>query len=293
MEDTALLLRKYSDAGKALSDNEIMDLLNKSKIVQKLTGDYEENRLFNIFRLICMSEIPYISRLSYVQAVISYVSEHVATMAGFSYTGDISYVVPCYNAMLLEAYVRLGLTESPEAETALAWIKRYQVFERGEITDWKYNGICKHGGCMNAVPCYIGIGKTVRALITYSEFTHGRDREADELIDRGTAYMLKHHMFKRLSNQQPISRHITDMMFPQAYMLSLTDLAYIADRQELWDDVRTTALKELLNEKMVQPGQWKIDYIYGHKGYKSFETRRYPSAWMEHLIRFDRRDLHE
>ena len=62
---------------------------------------------------------------------------------------------------------------------------------------------------MRAVPCYIGIGKTVRALITYWEFTKGRDREVAWLIDKGTDYMLKHNMYQRLSNGKPISAHIT------------------------------------------------------------------------------------
>lgn len=43
-------------------------------------------------------------------------------------------------------------------------------------------------------------------------------------------------MYLRQSNQKPISAHITDIMFPQAYMLSLSDLVYIADKMNLWED---------------------------------------------------------
>ena len=82
--------------------------------------------------------------------------------------------------------------------------------------------------------------------------------------------MLKHSMFQRLSNGKPISPHITDIMFPQAYMLSLTDLVYIVNQRNLWQDKRCNALRELLKQKEVEPCQWKIDYIYSHKGYKSF-----------------------
>lgn len=62
MGDTALLLRKYFNNGQDISDDVIIDLLEQSQIVRKLTGDYEEKRLFYIFRLICMSEIPYIEK---------------------------------------------------------------------------------------------------------------------------------------------------------------------------------------------------------------------------------------
>lgn len=282
--DTALLLRKYFDEKREMSDKKIYNLLEESQIIKKLIKDYEENEFFNIFRIICLSEIPYINRLTYTQKVISFISQRISTPQGFSYTGGLDYIVPCYNAMLLEAYTRLGLEESQEVRNALNWIKKYQVFERNQKTEWKYDGICKHGGCMYATPCYIGIGKTVRALITYSEYIGHRDKEVNKLINEGISYMLKHNMYQRLSNQKPISTHITDIMFPQAYMLSLYDLVYIANKMNLWKDSRTNQLKQLIEQKAVKPNQWKIEYIYSHKGYKAFETKRKPSEWIEYIF---------
>lgn len=282
--DTALLLRQYYDECKELTDVEIQDLLMGSKIVERLTKDYDENAFFNIFRLICLSEIPYIERLNYTNKIINFVSDKLSTPLGFSYTGSVHYIVPCYNAMLMEAYARLGLSESQEVKNALNWIKKYQIFERNQKTAWAYDGICKHDGCMHATPCYIGIGKTVRALITYAKMTQYKDEEVECFIDLGIEYMLKHSMFQRLSNGKPISPHITDIMFPQAYMLSLTDLVYIVNQRNLWQDKRCNALRELLKQKEVEPCQWKIDYIYSHKGYKSFETRRNSSQWIAYLF---------
>lgn len=240
--DTALELRIKYDRNEEMEDQEISRMLAQSRVVQKLTRDYEETAFFNIFRLICLSEIPYGERLPYTQKVLSFVSDHLSLPEGFSYTGDVSYIVPCYNAMLLEAYTRLGMASSREVGNALDWIKQFQVFGRNQVTSWKHEGICRHGGCLGAVPCYIGIGKTVRALITYAEFTKHGDREVRHLIEKGIGYMLKHNMYQRLSDHAPISAHITDIMFPQAYMLSVTDLVYIAGKQRLWNDPRTGAL---------------------------------------------------
>ena len=175
--DAALLLRKTYDEKRKLDNDEINRLLDESRIVQKLTRDYEERAFFHIFRILCLAEIPHVNRLPYTQRILSYISERLATSKGFTYTGKLTDLVPCYNAMLMEAYVRMGLADSAEVQGALKWIKDYQVFERGRKTRWEHDGICRHGGCMRAVPCYIGIGKTVRALITYWEFTKGRDRE--------------------------------------------------------------------------------------------------------------------
>lgn len=284
MTDTALTLRIKFDHKETVSEEEIDSLLEQSKIVRKLTRDYEENALFLIFRLICLSEIPYAQRLPYTQKVMGWISGHLSLSEGFSYTGSVDYIVPCYNALLMEAYSRLGKADSPEAQNALNWIKHYQVFDRGQQTSWKYDGICKHGGCMNATPCYIGIGKTVRALLTYADFTDHSDRQTKSLIKKGTAYMLRHHMYQRLSNHVPISAHITDIMFPQAYMLSAADLVYIANKGRLWTDPGTDALKKLLEHKKCGTDGWNIDYIYGHKGYKAFETKRNVSQWIGYLF---------
>lgn len=273
------------DSGETIAEEEIAALLEKSKVVQKLTSDYEENAFFLLFRLLCLSEIPYAQRLPYTQKVLSFISERLSLPEGFSYNGEVSYIVPCYNAMLLEAYARLGMSDSQEAQNALRWIKQYQVFERNQATAWKQAGICKHGGCMGRVPCYIGIGKTVRALITYAECSQHTDKEVATFIDRGVDYMLRHNMYQRLSNNAPISDHITDIMFPQAYMLTLSDLVYIAGRRNLWSDSRTRALKELLENKACGKDCWKIDYIYNHKGYKAFDGKRKASDWVGYMFR--------
>lgn len=282
--DTALLLRIRIESGEQPSDKEISDLLQQSRVVKKLIVDYEENPFFNLFRLICLSEIPYAECLPYTQKVMAYISDYMALSEGFSYTGEINDIVPCYNAMLLEAYTRLGKVASPEVQAALEWIKQYQVFSRNQSTKWKHNGIFKHGGCMNATPCYIGVGKTVRALITYNEFTNYADKEVETLIKKGTCYMLQHNMYQRLSNHAPISNHITNIMFPQAYMLTLTDLVYIAGKRQLWADTHTDYLKKMLERKACDKESWKIDYIYNNKGYKAFDSPLNSSDWIDYLF---------
>ncbi|WOO86674.1 hypothetical protein RZE82_06035 [Mollicutes bacterium LVI A0039] len=123
--------------------------------------------------------------------------------------------------MLLEAYTRLGLADSLEVQNALNWIKKHQVIDSNERTTWTHDSICKYGGCMKETPCYIGIGKMIKALITYAEFIDHQDEEVEALIQKGMNYILSHNMYQRLSNGKPISKHITDIMFPGAYMLTV------------------------------------------------------------------------
>ena len=69
---------------KLFSEIEISELLKESKLVEKLTRDYEDSPFFNIFRLICLSEIPFIEQLPYTQKYIDFISNNLAADEGFS-----------------------------------------------------------------------------------------------------------------------------------------------------------------------------------------------------------------
>lgn len=282
--DTALMLRIASEKNQHLENNEISSLLSQSVLVRKLTTDFVDHPLFAVFRVMGLSEIPHIERLPYTQKMVDYINRNIATAQGFSCLGGLEEIVPCYNAMLLEAYCRLGLAESKEAQAALSWIEQYQLFERNQTTSWPHKGVCKHGGCLGKTPCYIGIGKTVRALTTYSEYVKHENQNVEKLLIQGTGYMLRHKMFQRLSDGKPISSHITDIMFPQSYALSLTDLTYIVGKRQLMASEDSSELLHFLQKKQIAENQWKIDYLYSYKGYVGFESKRKASEWVSALF---------
>lgn len=282
--DTALTLRIASEKSDCLENDQISSLLSQSALVGKLTADFMDHPLFAVFRVLGLSEIPHIERLPYTQKMVDYINRNIATAQGFSCLGGIEEIVPCYNAMLLEAYCRLGLADSREAQAALSWIEQYQLFDRGQTTLWSHKGVCKHGGCLGKTPCYIGIGKTVRALITYSECVNHENQNVEKLLIQGTGYMLRHKMFQKLSDGKPISSHITDIMFPQSYALSLTDLIYIVGNRRLTANEDSAALLLLMQEKQIAADRWKIDYLYSYKGYVAFESKRKSSEWVSALF---------
>jgi hypothetical protein len=282
--DTALELRIAHENHLFINRDEISHQLGRSKLVAKLTADFVEHPLFAVFRIMGLSEVPCAETLPYTKHLIDYINQYIATPEGFSCLGGMEEIVPCYNAMLLEAYCRLGMSDTKEALRALTWIKRYQLFERDQKTTWPYKGVCKHGGCLGKTPCYIGIGKTVRALVTYSECTNHADKAVEDLLVLGTLYMLRHKMYQRLTDGKPISAHITDIMIPQSYALSLTDLVYIASKRQLASEPDCAPLLHLLQEKQTAHHQWKIDSLYSYKGYVAFEGRRKASEWISALF---------
>lgn len=280
--DTAFILKQKINNGENVANP--ITFLENSEIVQKYYHLKNLTDLGKIFALIGLAEIPYSNELEKTKELVSFVNEQIATSKGFSYTRNVQDIVPCYNAMLLEAYCRLGLGETKEAQVALNWIKQYQLFERNKTTNWQESGICKHGGCLKKTPCYIGIGKTIRALIAYQETVDGNDEEVETLLVRGTNYMLKQEMYKRLTNGQPISAHITENMFPQSYVLSLTDIIYITGKRSLWNSKSTMNLKKLVTTKKTRKQGWKNEFIYKYNGYVSFDTRRNESPRITDLI---------
>lgn len=279
--DKALELRMAVDKHGHVED--ALMYLNRSELIKRYENLENLTMLGEIFALIGLAEIPYSYELSFVKKLIGSINDNVATDQGFSYTGKMEDIVPCYNAMIFEAYSRLGLGKTKQAQNALSWIKSYQVFDRNRKTAWKYDGICKYGGCMKSVPCYIGIGKTVKALITYRDIVDSEDTTINQLINNGLDYMLKHQMFKRLSIDKPISANITKNMFPQNYILSITDLLYIASKGNLLKEGNTVALIEKIEQKRTKTGGWKIEHIYKYNGYIPFDNRRQDSQWLTYI----------
>lgn len=279
--DSALVLRMKVDQNKEISDP--FDYLDHSDIIKNYAKMTKLKPLGKIFALIGLAEIPYAEKLPITQELLAFVNQNLSTSEGFSFTGKLEEIVPCYNAMLFEAYCRLGLGKSSEAQNALQWIKQYQVFDRQQKTTWPHKGICKFGGCMMRVPCYIGIGKTMRALLTYQEKVDPHDEKVNALIEQGVDYMLQHNLYQRLSTGHPISPHITESMFPQSYVLSLTDLVYIIEKSQYTTDPRAHDLLQLIHQKKTKTGGWKIDYIYKYAGYLPFENRRKDSEWITYL----------
>jgi len=282
--DSALKLRILSDEGKLPRDSEILDLLNSSQLVADLTADFVEKPLYSVWRIIALSEIPYAKKLQYTQQVIQYIERNLATPMGFSLTGKEADLLPCYNAMLLEAFSNLGHHQSGTAQNALAWIKKFQPFERNMPITWTGKAIHKYGGCMKATPCFIGLAKSVKALVSYSKAIHHEDKEVEALIDKGMEYLLKHELYKRLSTADPINKHILDLAFPASYQLNIVELLELAFLTGHINDNRCSSSLDYVRNKRTKNGTWKTNYIYKADGYLSFDKRGAKGDWITYLL---------
>jgi len=282
--DTALELRITFDNGKIKNYEQAHELLEESELVHELTSSFERKPLYAVWRVIALSEIPFTSSLNYTKEVIEYIVDNLATQNGFSLTGKETDILPCYNAMLIEAFSKLGHAKLPAVQKAVNWIKKYQPFERGITNYWAGAGVKKHGGCYKTTPCYIGVAKSVKALIAYNTATNYQDTEIIFLITKGMNYILKHELYKRLTNKEPINNHILDLAFPASYQLNIVELLEMAYAT---GNLKTESCKsalEFLNNKKTKDGYWKINYVYKSDGYVSFDKRAKRADWMTYLF---------
>lgn len=282
--DSALVLKKEFDNGIVHNDETIDELLSSSELLQSLTGEFSKNSLYPIWRLIALSEIPYAGRLKYTQELVEYIEKTYATSEGFSITGKSDGLLPCYNAMLAEAYSKLGYGDSRSVSCAIEWIKKYQVFDRDEKNAWPGTGITKYGGCMKSTPCYIGIAKSVKALIYYSNNSLVQDGQVISKIEKGTDYLLRHNMYQRLSTNEPITKHILDIAFPQSYQLNIIELLDIAHMTKNMNNPGVKQAVDYVKSMKTKNDDWRINYIYKADGFVSFDKRGQKGEWITYIL---------
>ncbi len=282
--DCALILRQNHDLDIEMVDQEIDDLLSSSDLIFEITSQSTTKPLPMIWKLIALSEIPYSSRLAYTQHLIQTVEHTLFTGYGFALSRKKQDMVSCYNAMVIESLCKLGYAHLDSVKKGVEWIIQYQPFDRNDASQWNEPGVKKYGGCFKQTPCFIGVVKSLKALVQFR--LHGyQSNEIDAVIEKGMDYVLKHRLYKRLSNGEPIYKHILDIAYPASYQLNVMELLELAYLTQRIDDPMCDELKAYIDSKLTKWGYWKTNYIYKAEGYTSFDRRGKKAEWVTYLIK--------
>jgi hypothetical protein len=283
MMDSALVLRQNYDRGIISSPTESAEQLERSGLIHRLTMDFEPRPLFVVWRLLALAEIPGASTLPYTRQVAEWALVNIATAQGFSVMGSADQLLPCYNAMLVNALARLGYGNRPEVLAGVEWITTYQPFDRLTRSTWTGKGTLKYGGCLKAVPCYIGQAKAVKALQAYQRTLPEPNPVVDDCIRRGVETILNQRVCYRLHDDQPITPHILDLSFPESYHLNLIELLQILKEAGRLNDPRCkAALAHVLTRK--RSDGWRVNYRYKSAGYVCFDIPGGRAEWVTYLI---------
>lgn len=280
--DTALQLKQLIRQGESVSPAHAHNFLERSETVQRLSQANDESLLAAIWQLNAFAEIPFSDQLPETQALIQRVLRDALLPEGFSITGKRDDIFPCYNAMIAAALIRLGV-KGEAVEHGIGWILKHQAFERGQSTSWTGKGIQKYGGCLKATPCYIGIVKSLDALTAYSQagFTA---HDVTEKRNLGLEYMLDHHLYQRLSDQQPITPSLLKLSYPFSYRITLVELLRILQRNERLQDERCHNALKTLRNKRKRDGYWRVNDSISSQGYMNFDARGQPGCWLSDEI---------
>lgn len=279
--DSALFLRSSVDSGKKLSINEINSLLNNSEIVKKITADISNKPLPNIWKLIALSEIPFTNQLEYTKKLIEYFQDNLFTGNAYSFDKRNDSLLTCYNAMITRALIRLGCKDT-SIQKSIEWILKYQPINKEYHNKWEGSASKKYGGCFNTTPCYIGIVKNLKALVEYNRFN--QDSLVEERIKNGIEYVLEHNVLFRLSNGEPITKHIMDISFPESYNLNCIELLSLISEVGKINDKRVEKLINYLKSKKIENEYWKINYSYKADGYICFDLKGIKADWITYII---------
>jgi hypothetical protein len=276
--DTALELKIGIDNGQKFSDREVIVKLQNSKLVSELISDFPEKPIALVWRLICISEIPFSNKLDYTKKLIGKVYEKLATPFGFSLSGDERMFLPCYNAMIVSALCRLDRANDQPVRNAVEWINTNQPMQKGQKVELPNFNFDKYGGCFKNTPCYIGLAKSVFALRDFKEQTN--ETKYDKQLKKGTTYILDHRFFKRLSKDEPI----TDISFPETYHLNAVELLRFASKTNLLQDKSATELINHIEKRQNKNRKWKNNFNYKADGYVSFDKGKKESEWTTQII---------
>ncbi|NJO68796.1 MAG: hypothetical protein HC830_05510 [Bacteroidetes bacterium] len=108
MMDTAFILKQQYDSGEITDKSESLKLLEKSELINELTGDFDFDILNLLNRLTELTEIPFVNQLNRVQKWTEQLARLSYCGDGFSITGKSDDILSCYNSMITSILIRLN-----------------------------------------------------------------------------------------------------------------------------------------------------------------------------------------
>lgn len=137
---------------------------------------------------------------------------------------------------------------------------------------------------MKQTPCFIGI---VIALITLTEYKKSSIYKINKKVEIGLAkgleYILDHNVFKRKTDEKPITKDIIKLTYPFSYKTNLIEILRLLKDNNLLLDTRCELAIELLNNKK-KSGFWKINSSYLPKTWIEFDKPKENGLWISYEI---------
>ena len=192
--------------------------------------------------------------------------------------GRQSGVIPCLTGNMVWSLIRLGYIKDPRVQDAINWIATYQRFDDGVETapkGWPYD---RYEMCWGKHTCHMGAVKALKALAEIP--AEKRNSEIKATIEKGTEYMLKHHIFKRSHDLSKVSKPgWLHFGFPLMYQTDALEVLGILTKLGCKDDRMHEAV-DLVLSKQDASGRWKLESTFNGRFQTDIERKGENSKWI-------------
>jgi hypothetical protein len=192
--------------------------------------------------------------------------------------GRYSGVIPCLTGNMVWSLIRLGFLEDPRVQRGIEWIVNYQRFDDGEAWPpkiWPYE---KATYCFGKHSCFMGVVKALKALAAIPP--EKRSEAAVDTLNRGSEYLLKHHVYKKSHNLTRVSKPgWMKLGFPLMYQTDVLEILGILTQLSCRDGRMQEAV-DLVVSKQDELGRWTLENTFNGRFQASIEEKGSNSKWV-------------
>lgn len=174
--------------------------------------------------------------------------------------GRRTEVIPCLTGNMVWAMIRFGYLDDLRLQAAIEWMNRFMRFNDGTLVDPQAPPYDRYEICWGAHTCFMGVVKVLKALSAIP--MERRSKRTQETIDKGTEFMLVHHLYKRSHQLRRVSKPgWLKFAFPLMYQTDLLEILDILTRLGFKDPRMEEAVQVLLS-KQDPSGRWHAENAY-------------------------------
>jgi hypothetical protein len=192
--------------------------------------------------------------------------------------GRYSGVIPCLTGNMIWSLIRFGYLPDPRVQRGITWIAKYQRFDDGVKETAKGRPYDKLMMCFGKHSCHMGVVKALKALAEIP--ADKRSPDVKRTIDKGTEYMLQHHVHKKSHNLSRVSKPgWLHFGFPLMYQTDVLEILGILTKLGCRDSRMQEAV-DLVVSKQDENGKWKLENTFNGKFQVNIEEKDKPSKWI-------------
>lgn len=125
-------------------------------------------------------------------------------------------------------------------------------------------------------------------MIALSDYKRQNGHQFEEALEtklsKGLEYILEHRIFKRLSDESPITKDITKITYLFSYKTNIIEILQLLKDNGFDSDDRCNPAKDFLMTKKKNDRYWQINRSYQPKAWVLFDILKEPGLWMTHEI---------